>query len=93
MTDYVVEAYLSMARAGELERAAARAREAARELTETGVPVRHLRSVFLPSEETCFHFFEAPSEGTVREVLTRAGLDFDRIGPVVTAEAGKGGME
>ena len=93
MADYVVEAYLSSAREGELEHAAARARVAARELTEAGVPVRHVRSVYLRGEETCFHFIEAPSEEAVRTLLTRARLDFERLGPVVTAEAGKGGTE
>jgi hypothetical protein len=29
----------------------------------------------------------------VRELMARADIDFDRIGPVVTAEAGKGGTQ
>ena len=93
MTDYVVEAYLSGVSEFALERSAARARRAAHELTREGLDIRYVRSVFLRSEETCFHFVEAPSEGAVRELMARADIDFDRIGPVVTAEAGKGGME
>jgi hypothetical protein len=87
MSEYVAEAYLSMAREGDLPLAAERARAVARQLTDRGVPVHHLRSIFLRSEETCFHFFEAPSVGNVRVLLMRAGLDFERISPVVTAEA------
>jgi hypothetical protein len=93
MTDYVAEAYLSGVSAFALERVAARARRAERDLAQEGVDVRYVRSVFLRSEETCFHFVEAPSEGAVREFMTRADIDFDRIGPVVTAEAGKGGTQ
>jgi hypothetical protein len=93
MTEYVAEAYLSTARETELSDAAARARIAAQELAESGVRVRHLRSVFMPAEETSFHFFDAASEDDVRELLTRAGLEYERLGPVVTAEPGRGGTE
>jgi hypothetical protein len=93
MADFVVEAYLSGVRDEEFRRAAARVRDAAGALTNAGQPVRHMRSVYLRDEETCFHFFEAPSRDAVDAVMKRAGLDFERIGPVETAEAGKGGTE
>lgn len=51
MADYVVETYLSRVRVRDLEGAAARARAAARELAEAGVPVSHRPSqdVFVAS--------------------------------------------
>ncbi len=89
MDEYVVETYLSKIYTSELEGVAARARAAARELADEGVPVSHVRSVFLSSDETCFHFFRAPTVSDVREVLQRAGLEFDRIGPAVSSEEGR----
>jgi hypothetical protein len=89
MADYMVETYLSRVRPNELEVAAARARAAARELADAGVPVRHLRSVLLSEDEICLHFFSAPSISDVQEVLVRAGMEFERIGPAVTAGDGR----
>ena len=89
MADYVVETHLSTAGEEEVGRAAVRVLSPAQELTDTGVHVRHLCSVFLSEDETYFHFFEAPSIDAVREVLMRAWLEFERIGPVVTSEDGK----
>lgn len=86
----MVETYLSKVRPGDLEGAVARARAAATELAGAGVPVRHLRSVFLSEDEVCLHFFRAPSMSDVQEVLVRAGLEFERIGPAVTAGDGRG---
>jgi hypothetical protein len=89
MDEYVVETYLSRIYTCDLEGVAARARAAARELADEGVPVCHVRSVFLSADETCFHFFRAPTANDVREVLGRAGLEFDRISPAVSAEEGR----
>jgi hypothetical protein len=89
MADYMVETYLSRVRTSDLEGAAARARAAARELADGGVPVSQLRSVFLSEDEICLHFFRAASIEDVQEVLERAGLGFDRIDPAVTAGDGR----
>jgi Protein of unknown function (DUF4242) len=58
----------------ELSDATARARQAARELREQGVPVRLLRSIFVPEDDTCFLLYEGPSAEAVRTALRKAGL-------------------
>ena len=44
-----------------------------------GATVRYLGSTLVPSDETCFVFFEAPSAEDVRRLLERASLSYDRI--------------
>ncbi len=58
----------------ELQQATARARRSARELTAEGTPVRLLRSVFVPEDDTCFLLFEAGSPDVVRAAVLRAEL-------------------
>ncbi len=84
MTTYVVESYLSKSRAVELETMAARARAAAEELTREGTQVSYVRSVFVPDDEVCFHFFEAPDLVAAKEVCRRGLLDCDRIAPATS---------
>jgi Protein of unknown function (DUF4242) len=76
---YLVEAYLPELRASELRQAVARLRSAAKELTGEGTPVRHLRVIFVPEDELCFHLFEGPSADAVGEAGRRGGLDFERV--------------
>ena len=49
-----------------------------------GTPVRYLRSLFVPDDETCFLLYEAASAEAVRETVRRAGLAFERITEAVT---------
>ena len=58
---------------------ARRVREAVAELSERGMPIRHVRTTFLPDDETCFHLVEAASSDVVDEVCRRAGLGHVRI--------------
>lgn len=75
MATFLAELYVPDC--GERERAAlaARVRAAAEKLSREGIPVRHLRSAFVPSEETCFCFFEAASANCAHEALIRAALE------------------
>jgi hypothetical protein len=83
---FVVEMYLPRGRAGERSQLDRRAREAATSLSAEGVPVRHVRSVFVPEDEMCLCFFEAPAAAVVAEASRRAGLSYERI--VETQESG-----
>jgi hypothetical protein len=77
MISFLVETYTPAAVVlAEIEE---RARRAAAELQQAGTPVRYVRSIFVPSDETCFHLFEALSAEAVRETSERAGLSPQRI--------------
>jgi hypothetical protein len=56
-----------------------RVRALADELSREGTPVRHVRTTFVPGDETSFHFFEAASEEAVTELCRRAGIGSPRI--------------
>jgi hypothetical protein len=70
---------------------AADARAAAAELRAGGVPVRFLRSVFVPEDDAFFFLFEGPSAEAVRRAAERSAVvtgvvEADRL----HAEPGKG---
>ena len=79
MAEYLVELYLSRGEADAVERHAERTRLAARELTREGTPVRFLRSIFVPEDETCFVLLQADAAEAAGEAARRAGLRFERI--------------
>ena len=74
MAEFLVEVYVSRLDAEAAERGAARARRAAERLTRRGMPVRYLRGLFVPEDETCFLLYEAGSLEAVREAARCAGL-------------------
>ena len=74
MPRYLIEAYLA-AEPGLLEEARRRAHWAA----QLGDQVRYLRTTFVPRDETCFHFFDAPSPTVLGEAVRLAELDHVRI--------------
>ena len=79
MAAYLVERYLSRAEATGVDRDAANAARAARQLTREGTPVRYLSSIFVPEDETCFLLYEAASADAVCEAARRAELPFERV--------------
>ena len=81
MGTFIVETYLSRDAAGEPDATIARAVSAVDEVTAAGDPIRYLRAIFIPDDETCMLLFEAPSVEVVRMVAQRAGLDPDRVVP------------
>jgi Protein of unknown function (DUF4242) len=94
MAEFLVELYVSQGDMAAVERGAARARVAAEELSSEGRPVRYLRSIFVPEDETCFYLCEACSAAAVREVARRATLPFERVTEAMAApkdDQGEGG--
>ena len=57
----------------ELQALSARARSAAERVNSDELPVRFLRSIFVPDDETCFHLFEGTA-AAVAETLSRAEI-------------------
>jgi hypothetical protein len=82
---YLVEVFLPQARVREARATGRRARIAAEELSRAGVPIRYVRTTFLPEDETCFHLFEAATPGAVEEASRRAALGRVRIVPAIEA--------
>jgi len=76
---YLAEAYVARPRAGELPAHERRARSAAKELRRQGVPIRFVRSIFVPADEICFYVFEAVSADAVGTACDRAALRFQRV--------------
>lgn len=90
MTSFLVERYAAGLNEPRVRSLAAEVQAAAEAMTRRGVPVRHVYSIFVPEDETCFHLLEAPSNEAVRAACAWAGLSFERIvetvGPPAPAE-------
>jgi Protein of unknown function (DUF4242) len=76
---FVVERYLPAVSPEELAATVARDRRAAEDITADGIPVRHLLTIHVPSDESCFCLFDAPSADALREAQERWGIGFERI--------------
>ena len=79
MPEFLVELYVPKADRAPVAVWAERLGGAAAELTADGRPVRLLRSILVPEDETCFLLVEADSTETVQEAATRAALEFERV--------------
>ena len=90
VTIYLVEAYAGQLNEVRVRTLASQAHAAAAAMTHRGVPVRHLSSIFVPEDDTCFHLLEAPSAEAVREACDRASFSFERIVEAVRPRAGAG---
>lgn len=60
-----------------------RARAGAAAAFAAGTVIRFVHAVFVPTEETCFALFEAPSAAAVSAAGSAAGLEFDHIAPAL----------
>lgn len=77
MPRYLVEAYAPQSSStADLKRRIARA---TRTIGRQGTAVRHVSSIHIPSDETCFHLFEADSVEAVRHVIVAADVAEHRI--------------
>ena len=85
MPEFLIELYVSSVDPTAVASTAQRAQRAAAELTADGTPVRFLRSIFVPSDETCLFLYEAESIDAVRDVARRAGLSYDHLAETASA--------
>ena len=83
MPEFLLELYVSRERAASVQHWAESARAAADELSRAGTPVRFVRAIFVPDDETCFYVFEAASAEVVRLAAERASLAADRVAAIV----------
>lgn len=90
VAEFLLELYVPRTDGVAVERSAERSRIAAEELTREGTPVRYLRSIFVPEDETCFFLYEAQSIDVVHEAARRAALTFERAAEAVDTSNGGG---
>ncbi len=67
-----------------LQQATARARRAAEEMQLEGMPVRFLRSIFVPEDDSCFFLYEGPTAAAVRDAAVRAQLGAMQVRQTIT---------
>jgi len=80
---YLIEHYRPGLQTAELERSAARVRDAVAELEREGRAVHFLRSTIVPRDESFLCVVEAGSEELVLEAYARAGVPFERISTAI----------
>jgi hypothetical protein len=88
VAEFLLELYVSRSTPDAVANGAERTRLAAEQLTREGKPVRYVRSLFMPEDETCFHLCEAASADDVRLAAERAALPFDRLIETVAGSNG-----
>ena len=74
VTEFLVELYVSATEMEGLTHRLSCARTAAELQRAQGVPVRYVRSILVPEEETCFVFYDAPSREAAGETARLAKL-------------------
>jgi hypothetical protein len=84
MAEFLLEAYVSRTEPEVVEAGAERARHEAEQMSEEGTPVRFLRTIFVPEDETCFYLYRAESAELVREAARRAHLPTERVVEAIT---------
>ena len=89
MPEFLAETYAprdapgaAMSRAGDLAVAAGQA-------SQDGAPVRFLGAILVSEEETCLCLYQAPSAAAVREAMTRARLQPERITEAMSIIGGR----
>jgi len=73
----MVEAFTPRAEDEKVQTAARRA--AATATTDSGRRLRHIGTIVVPVDETCFYIFEAETLEGLRAATERAGISSDRI--------------
>ena len=76
MAIYLVERDLAGIRIEQLVATQLAAIRTSQQFSQAGIPVRYIRSTFVPADGRCACLFEAPDPTTVREVNDAAGLPY-----------------
>ena len=76
---FLVELYLPDNGTDAAAATAERARAAAAELAGQGAPVRYLRMLYVPDDETCFLLYEAASAELAGEASRHAQIAYERV--------------
>jgi hypothetical protein len=76
---YTVELRLPRTGWGDLQEAAARARQATEQMRLEGEYVRFLRSIYVPEDDACFFLYEGLSARSVQAAVARAQLGAVRV--------------
>jgi hypothetical protein len=79
MTEFLIELYVPPSRHAAIADGTRRFEHAAAELMAAGRPVRLVRSILVPEDETCFLLVEAVTAESVRETAARAALSVERV--------------
>lgn len=87
MAEFLLELYVSGSDGDAVARGAARADLAAARMRRDGAPIRYLRSIFVPEDETCFLVYEARSARDVHRAARLAGLPVDHIVEMLETDA------
>jgi hypothetical protein len=82
--EFLVELYVARSDGASVGPSAHRARLAAEEVAREGTPVRWVRSIFVPEDETCFFLYEAETVEGVERATQLASLGVERIAQAVT---------
>src|ERR1700754_2575814 len=87
MAEYLVELYVAPGDHPPARQHAARVEQACAVLSREGGPVRCVRTIFVPEDETCFLLCEADSADLVAEAVHRAGLRPEHIAAATSPTA------
>lgn len=90
--EYLLELYVSRGQSGELEAGLVEARASIEAMASQGLPVRLVRSISVPEDETCFLLYEAPSVDAVKDAARRAALPWTHIAEAVDGDPDRGAL-
>ena len=72
---------------------AKQARSAAEQASRAGPPVRFIKAIHAPTDESCFAIYQADTPTAVTTAGALAGLTFDHIAEVTTQPTHEGAMD
>jgi hypothetical protein len=84
MPQFLAEAYVPRDAADIVALRSGEVALATEQVSEETAPVCFLGAVLVPDDEICFYLYQAQSAGAVREAMTRAGLEPERITQAVS---------